>query len=64
MSRRSKRGGTLYAIGIAGTSLTKIGYTTGDIDGRLAAFQTGHHATLELIAAVEVPHWPFTMDLR
>lgn len=50
----AKTGGTLYAIRAEGTSLVKIGYTTGSVQKRLKTLQTGQPFPLRVIATVPV----------
>lgn len=47
-------GGLLYAIQAEGTSLVKIGYTTGSVEKRLKTLQTGQPFRLRVIETVAV----------
>jgi ribosome-binding protein aMBF1 (putative translation factor) len=58
----SKPGGTIYAIGAAGTSLVKIGCTTKNVQQRLASLQTGHPYTLQVLAALPVETNPHRIE--
>ena len=50
----SKSGGLLYAIAAEGTSLVKIGSTTGPIEARVRQLQTGQPFPLRVIATLHV----------
>lgn len=50
----AQTGGTLYAIRAEGTSLVKIGYTTGSVEKRLKTLQTGQPFRLRVIETVVV----------
>lgn len=49
-AQRTNTGGLLYAIRAEGTSLVKIGYTTGSVEKRIKAMQTGQPFPLCVIA--------------
>jgi DNA-binding Xre family transcriptional regulator len=49
-----KSGGILYAIKAVGTSLVKIGYTTGSVEKRLKILQTGQPFKLEVLCILPV----------
>jgi DNA-binding XRE family transcriptional regulator len=48
------KGGTIYAIGMEGTSLIKIGSTTTSVESRLKLLQTGQPFPLRILAHVPV----------
>ena len=47
-------GGTMYAIGVVGTSYVKIGKTTVPVERRLQALQIGQPLPLQILATVPV----------
>jgi DNA-binding XRE family transcriptional regulator len=47
-------GGTIYAIGVEGSSLVKIGCTTGTVEKRLQSLQTGQPFSLHVLAAIPI----------
>jgi DNA-binding XRE family transcriptional regulator len=48
------KGGTIYAIGMEGTSLIKIGSTTTSVERRLKSLQTGQPHPLHILANIPV----------
>jgi DNA-binding XRE family transcriptional regulator len=52
--RASNSGGTIYAIGVEGSSLVKIGSTRGDVEQRAKILQTGQPFVLRVLASVTV----------
>ena len=50
-----KPGGTIYAIGMEGTALIKIGSTSGTPAQRIHQLQAGHPFAMHIVAAVSVP---------
>lgn len=54
MAKAQGEKGTIYAIGIPGAHVVKIGRTQGCVQRRLSALQVGHNAPLELLAHVKV----------
>ncbi len=48
-----KSGGTIYAIGVVGTSWVKIGRTTGPVRKRLQTLQTWQPFPLQVLASID-----------